>query len=105
VTNEFQRWLEETSEQVTGNLDQPGGLQDIDYSKVEIFPQKVQGYIQIPEEFLMDEGVIPDTRPKPPKPTWRPRFYWWRSRKKEALAYWIYEKLTGRPVPDPDDYR
>lgn len=33
---------------------------------------KVEGYLPIPEEILMDEGIIPDTRPPRPRPAGGP---------------------------------
>jgi len=70
----------------------------------EFLVKKEVGYIQVSNELLMDMGVIPDTRaPAPPTP-WRIRFRWWRAQKREDIAVWVYEKLSGGKFPDPYDY-
>lgn len=38
-----------------------------------LIASKLVSYIEVPNELLMDYGVIPDTRPKPPPPSWRTR--------------------------------
>jgi len=97
-----QKFIRETSEAFTTAFTK--AEKDL---KPVITAFKASAYLPVSKELLMDEGVIPDTRPKtePPKTTWRPRFYWWRQRMKERLAFWLFEKLAGYPVPDPDDYR
>jgi len=104
--SELSDYLRESYERLTENPDwNSHGVQH-----PYIAAKKISAIIPVSQEMLMDVGAIPDSRPKiehpkHPKPTWRPRFYCWRSRQKERLTYWLFEKLMGYPVPDPDDYR
>ena len=65
--------------------------------------RKVVSYITVPDELLMDAGVIPDTRPPRPPLPWR-----WRMRNRvagwrESLARRAYRIIAGYEVPDGYD--
>lgn len=64
---------------------------------------KHQAFVPVSYELLMDVGAIPDTREHKPIPR-RLRFRWWRARKREYLAVWIYERVSGDKFPNPSDY-
>jgi hypothetical protein len=68
---------------------------------------KMSGYLEVPEEMLMDFGVIPDTRPKPVL-TRREQFARWRRRRinsaRLALAGRAYRLISGEDVPEPEDW-
>jgi hypothetical protein len=57
--------------------------------------KKVGGFIQVSDEVLMDQGVIPDTRP-PYRSSWRVRWSlkWWDWRER------LGEKIAGRKFDD-----
>ncbi len=57
---------------------------------------KFGGYIQVSEEVLMDQGLIPDTRPPLPPPPWRTRLRWWVEVRRERLG----EIIAGRRFDD-----
>lgn len=63
---------------------------------------KVEGYIPISEELLMDEGAIPDTRPKV-KIRWRTRLRWRVNHGRERFGLWAYWKITGDRIRTDDD--
>lgn len=69
--------------------------------------EMVTGYLPVPDEMLMDCGVIPDTRPKPVL-TRRQRFARWRRHKTEstrlALAGRAYRLISGEDVPEPEEW-
>lgn len=64
---------------------------------------KVEGYLPIPEEILMDEGIIPDTRPPRPRPRWRTRLRWRLASSRERLGLWAYWVITGDHIRTDDD--
>lgn len=69
----------------------------------ELLITKHVAYLQVPEELLMDCGVIPDTRPPRPPPSRRTRFRWWRAAARDRLARRAYRVIAGEDVPEPDD--
>lgn len=60
-------------------------------------------YLPVSEDLLMDEGVIPDTRP-PLKVGWRTRFRWWLSSSRERFGRWLGGKIAGVDLTDRDDW-
>lgn len=65
--------------------------------------RKVVSHISVPDELLMDCGVIPDTRPPRPPLPWR-----WRLRNRvasvrEKLAYRAFRAIAGYDAPDGYD--
>lgn len=67
------------------------------FSQVSLDARKLSASIVVPDELLMDYGLIPDTRPKPPPPSWRTRLRRklgdWRERAarrafKAIAGYW-----------------
>jgi hypothetical protein len=64
---------------------------------------KAASYIEVPNELLMDYGVIPDTRPKPPPPSWRTRFRWKREQWRERAARRAYRIVAGDWPDDRED--
>lgn len=65
--------------------------------------QKYGFTIPVPNELLMDMGIIPDTRKYVP-PTRRERFRWWRRNQRERLGIWVYERISGETFPSADDF-
>jgi hypothetical protein len=66
---------------------------------------KLSASIAVPNELLMDYGVIPDTRPPLPPPSWRTRLRWkigdWRTR----AARRAYKIIDGDwPDDEPEDW-
>lgn len=55
--------------------------------------RKHAAYLVVSDDALMDAGVIPDTRPPAPPPSWRTRLRWrwwkWRERAGRAVGTWI----------------
>jgi hypothetical protein len=57
---------------------------------------KATGWIHVSEEILMDEGIIPDTRPQPP--FWlrqRRRLRWKLAALRERAARLAYRVIAG----------
>lgn len=65
--------------------------------------QRVEGYLPVSEEILMDEGVIPDTRPPRPRPLWRSRLRWRVGEARDRAARWAYKVISGYAFPEGDD--
>lgn len=57
---------------------------------------KLGGYLHISDEVLMDQGLIPDTRP--PAAPWsrRARLSWWWANTRERIGEWV----AGRRFDD-----
>lgn len=68
---------------------------------VKIVPRKLSCVVQVPDELLMDTGVIPDTRTRK-QPSRRTRLRWRIDASREYLARWVYRRLTGEDVPEID---
>lgn len=65
--------------------------------------RKLSATTLVPDELLMDMGMLPDTRVRKPPP-WR-----WRVRNRvsgwrEKLACRAYKLITGYEVPDREDW-
>lgn len=60
--------------------------------------------MEIPEELLMDMGVIPDTRPAPKPVGWRRRLRWWFAAKRISVGGWAYRRIAGQDVPEDDSW-
>ncbi len=65
--------------------------------------QKHVAYINVPEELLMDAGVVPDTRVHKPISR-RTRLRWWVSGRREAFAQLAYHIISGDAFPEREDY-
>jgi hypothetical protein len=67
--------------------------------------RKLSAVIEVPDELLMDYGLIPDTRPKPPPPSWRTRLRWKRDEWRERTARRAYKVIAGYwPDNGKDDW-
>lgn len=67
--------------------------------------RKLSSVVVVPNEMLMDAGIIPDTRPKPPPPTWRTRLRWKRGEWRERAARRAYKIIAGYwPDNGEDDW-
>lgn len=64
--------------------------------------RKLAMQIDVPDELLMDCGVIPDTRPPRPPMPWRRRLYWRISDQRERLARRAFRIIAGYEMPDVD---
>ena len=64
---------------------------------------KAATIIQVPDELLMDAGVIPDTRPPRPPLPWRTRLRYRIGDWRESLARRAYRIIAGYEVPDYDE--
>lgn len=64
---------------------------------------KASAVIQVPYELLMDAGVIPDTRPPLPPPSWRTRLRRKRDQWREAAARRAFRLIAGYEVPDGNE--
>jgi len=64
----------------------------------------VTATIPVSLDLLMDEGVIPDTRPKTMRkpPSRRERFRMSRSRWRRSVAEWLYELISGEELPEEE---
>lgn len=69
----------------------------------EFMVVKQSAVLPVSDELLMDEGVIPDTRP-PLKVGWRTRFRWWLSPSRERFGRWLGGKIAGVDLTDRDDW-
>lgn len=67
--------------------------------------RKLSAVIQVPDELLMAYGLIPDTRPKPPPPSWRTRLRWKIGRWRTRAARRAYKIIDGDwPDDEPEDW-
>lgn len=46
-------------------------------------------FIRVSDEILMDQGLIPDTRPPAPRWSRRRRLSWWWAERRERLGEWV----------------
>lgn len=63
---------------------------------------KLSSVVCVPNELLMDAGVIPDTRPPLPPPTWRTRVRYRIGAWRERAAERAYKIIAGYEVPKVD---
>lgn len=79
----------------------PDGM-TAEYDRTPLTVRKIAHLMDVPEGLLMDEGVIPDTRP-PVHISWRSRMSWrfsaWRERVRRRVGGWI----AGVDLSDRDD--
>jgi hypothetical protein len=61
---------------------------------------KFGSYIQVSDELLMDQGLIPDTRPPVPPPPWRTRLCWWVEGRRERVG----EIIAGRRFDETGEW-
>ena len=69
----------------------------------ELLITKRVSYIDVPDELLMDYGVIPDTRPPRPRPSRRTRLRWWITDRRAVLAKRAYRLIAGYDPYDGED--
>jgi hypothetical protein len=62
-----ERWLQQLAAEPVA------GRPNVEPMGEPIVVRKLTGFIEVSDDLLMDYGVIPDTRPKPPPPPWRTR--------------------------------
>jgi hypothetical protein len=66
---------------------------------------KLSAVIEVPDELLMDAGLIPDTRPPLPPPTWRTRLRRKLGAWRERAARRAYKSIAGYwPDNGEDDW-
>jgi hypothetical protein len=65
----------------------------------ELLLDKQACYIQVPNELLMDCGVIPDTRTHKP-PSRRDRIRWSSAAPRDRATRWAYRRIAGYDVPE-----
>lgn len=80
-----------------------GGMTSGPFASGELLVQKHTCPIEVPEELLMDLGVIPDTRPPRPPPSRRTRFRWWLAGQRERAARAAYRLIAGYDPPGGDE--
>jgi hypothetical protein len=66
--------------------------------------RKLSATILVPNELLMDAGVIPDTRPPRAPLPWRTRLRFRLDDWREKLARRAYKLIAGYDVPEPEDW-
>ncbi len=71
------------------------------FSQVALDARKQVSYIEVPDELLMDAGLIPDTREHKPVP-WRMRLRWKLGGWRERAAELAYRMVSGHDVPESD---
>ena len=81
------------------------GLRSNAWDQTQLTVHRTEGYLPIPEEILMDEGVIPDTRPARPvvKLRWRTRARWRITTYRERFGLWAYWVITGDRIKTDND--
>lgn len=76
----------------------------MDAGQPHITVTKHSAYILASTDLLMDEGVIPDTRPPRPPPPWRTRLRWRLAALRDHVALRAYQFIAGHdPELDEDD--
>ena len=84
-------WFEQSAE--------PAGADDP--ARQLLAATKQVSYIEVPNELLMDWGLIPDTREHKPVPR-RTRLRWWLGTQRERAAELAYRLVSGHDVPESD---
>lgn len=79
-------------------------LPDPDPDAKPINVVKYTSYLTVSDEDAMDMGLIPDTRPPAPKPSWRRRFLWWRQEKTSRFRMWLGSRIAGVDLNDREDW-
>lgn len=75
------------------------------FSQASLDARKLSSVVVVPNELLMDAGIIPDTRPKPPPPSWRTRLRRKRGEWRERAARHAYKVIAGYwPDGGEDDW-
>lgn len=69
----------------------------------QIWARKLSAIMVVPDELLMDAGIIPDTRPRVPIP-WRTRLRYRIDDWRERMARRAYRLIAGYDPPEPEDY-
>lgn len=77
--------------------------EDTPFIPFKLNVQKLSYMIQIPDEVLIDMGLMDDTR-EPIKISRRRRLRWWVSRQRERFAHRVFKLIAGYEMPDPSDY-
>ena len=84
-------WFEQSAE--------PAGADDP--ARQLLAATKQVSYIEVPDELLMDWGLIPDTREHKPVPR-RTRLRWRLGAQRERAAELAYRMISGHDVPESD---
>lgn len=101
-TREAEKWF---PEQVRGTAPEPpaDGFLIPPGMAEELHARLISSYIEVPNELLMDFGAIPDTRPKPPPPTWRQKLRSKAEEWREQGARRAYKAIAGYWPSDGED--
>jgi hypothetical protein len=98
--------IDQIAEHLAESLNCPVNVHETgnSFADVQFLVSKTAMHLEVPEELLMEYGVIPDTRTAPPPPSRRSRFRWWLSGRRESLGQRAYRLISGSDFPDGDDY-
>lgn len=96
---ELADYLAEAVRRSVGDLTVP---EEIKAQLPHLTIHKTAAYMPVSEDVLMDEGVIPDTRP-PVKIRWRTRLRWRTTTARERLGLWAYWVITGDRIKTDED--
>jgi hypothetical protein len=77
----------------------PGEHSAAAWRDAEVTADKLSYVIQVPDELLMDAGVIPDTRVRRP-PSLRSRLRWRVAAARERAGGLAYRLIAGHDVPE-----
>jgi hypothetical protein len=69
--------------------------------EIQFTVTKTSAWLPVSEEILMDEGIIPDTRPRP---ALRKRLRWKAAAARERAARRAYRVIAGDWPYEPDPY-
>jgi hypothetical protein len=101
LSDQFSKWFDDNYAAALNYLGQlPGPMNVSDGTPLLL--DKRATVIEMSNELLMDMGVIPDTRPPLPPPSWRTRLRWKRDQWRESAARRAYRLIAGCDVPDPE---
>lgn len=96
-----EKWLDEQDRlraQLGGDPAEPDG------GALPLVARKLVSYIEVPDELLMDAGLIPDTRPPRPPLPWRHRLRSKVSDWRERAARRAYKIVAGDWPDDREDW-
>ena len=100
-TSAFSAYFDEHMPAVLAYLDQLEPVTGQPAIVPFIAATKQVSYIEVPNELLMDAGLIPDTREHKPVPR-RTRLRWWLGTQRERAAELAYRLVSGHDVPERD---
>ena len=95
LSGQLSRYFDENYDAALNWLGQLTPGSEGDGSSEPLIARKLAATIEVPDELLMDYGVIPDTRPPRPPLPWHWRVKWKVQAARTRLAEIAYRAIAG----------